>query len=258
MSKKLVQSEDFSPMFNRLIEICDLKKYSVSNLLDRFATSRSAINAWKKGNINAGTTAEIANALDVSLEYLITGQEKSSPTIELTADERELLDLYSDLSIENKARVRERAAVLAELEAPAANDPEQEHEEEPETIFIEYSTLKVSAGSGEPLIDDTYPEFIEVKRSELTEEANFAVQISGNSMLPRFKNKDIVLVRSQPTVEIGEIGIFIIDGNGYIKERAVNRLISINPEYDDIYFKENQDIRCKGLVIGTLEVEDFV
>ncbi len=200
----------------------------------------------------------ICEFLNVSPYILLTGKEKSSLTSELSADEQELFKIYKGLSIENKARVRERAEVLAELEAPAVNEPEPEEDKEIETIFIEYSTLRVSAGTGEPLIDDTYPEFIEVKRSELTEEANFAVKINGNSMLPHYKNNDIVLVRSQPEVSVGEIGIFTIDGNGYIKERAKNRLISINPDYDDIYFKENQDIRCKGLVIGTLEDEDFV
>ncbi len=134
----------------------------------------------------------------------------------------------------------------------------EEELKEQETIFIEFSTLKVSAGAGEPLIYDSYPDFIEVKKSELTERTNFAVKISGNSMMPRFKDGDVVLVRSQPYVNFGEIGIFIVDGNGYIKERGNDRLISINPEYDDIYFKEGQDIRCKGLVIGTLEDDDFV
>lgn len=246
-----------SQMLDRLMTERKISAYKISKAT---GISDRLIGYWRKGEKLPGAEnlLTIANYFGISVDYLLTGKEKSSPTVELTADERELLNIYSDLSEESKIRVRERAAVLAELEAPAANEPEQEDEEEPETIFIEYSTLKVSAGYGEPLIDDTYPEFIEVKRSELTEEANFAVQISGNSMLPRFKNKDIVLVRSQPTVEIGEIGIFIIDGNGYIKERAVNRLISINPEYDDIYFKENQDIRCKGLVIGTLEEDDFV
>ena len=221
--------------------------------------SSSKVTAWKNGSIpKYEILNSIADYFNVSVGTLFDGIEKNSPTVTLTADEQELFKIYKGLSIENKARVRERAEVLAELEAPAVNEPETEEDKEIETIFIEYSTLRVSAGTGEPLIDDTYPEFIEVKRSKLTEEANFAVQISGNSMLPRFKNKDIVLVRSQPTVEIGEIGIFIIDGNGYIKERAKNRLISINPDYDDIYFKENQDIRCKGLVIGTLEDEDFV
>ena len=59
-------------------------------------------------------------------------------------------------------------------------------------------------------------------------------------------------------VNVGEIGIFIIDGNGYIKERDDDRLISINPRYDNIYFEEGQEIRYKGLVIGTLEEDDFV
>ena len=125
----------------------------------------------------------------------LRSKEKISPTVTLTADEQELLQYFKKLSDKSKGMVLGRA------EAPV--EPDQEDEEEIETIFIEYSTLRVSAGTGEPLIDDTYPKFIEVKRSELTEEANFAVQISGNSMLPRFKNKDIVLVRSQPTVEIG-------------------------------------------------------
>lgn len=180
----------------------------------------------------------------------LRSKEKSSPTVTLTADEQELLQYFKKLSEKSKG------IILGRAEAPV--EPVQEEEEEIETIFIEYSTLRVSAGTGEPLIDDTYPKFIEVKRSELTEEANFAVQISGNSMLPHYKNNDIVLVRSQPEVAVGEIGIFTIDGEEYIKERGENKLISLNPEYDDIYFKEGQDIRCKGLVIGTLEEDDFV
>lgn len=219
-----------------------------------------AFSEWKSGKSKSYKKylIEIADFFNVSLDYLVYGKEKSSLTSELSADEQELFKIYKGLSIENKARVRERAEVLAELEAPAVNEPEPEEDKEIETIFIEYSTLRVSAGTGEPLIDDTYPEFIEVKRSELTEEANFAVKINGNSMFPHYKNNDIVLVRSQPEVAVGEIGIFTIDGEGYIKERGENRLISLNPEYDDIYFKEGQDIRCKGLVIGTLEDEDFV
>ena len=170
-----------------------------------------------------------------------------------------MLDIYKKLSEINKAKVKERAAVLAELEMPVTNEPVAvEEPEEQETIFIEFSTLRVSAGAGEPLIDDSYPDFIEVKKSELTESANFAVKINGKSMMPHFKDGDVVLIRSQPYVNIGEIGIFIIDGNGYIKKRGNDRLISINPEYDDIYFREGQDIRCKGLVIGTLEDDDFV
>lgn len=241
--------------YDNLKTICDKKNLKITPLVLECGGTKGVIGGWKKGAVpNSDIVMKLSVRLNVPTDVLLFGKEKSSLTNQLTADEQELFKIYRGLSIENKARVRERATVLSELETPVIKEPEQEQE----TIFIEYSTLKVSAGTGEPLIDDTYHDFLKVKRSDLTEEANFAVQISGNSMLPRFKDKEWVLVRSQPDVEIGEIGIFIIDGNGYIKERAADRLVSINPEYDDIYFKENQDIKCKGLVIGTLESDDFV
>lgn len=244
--------------YDNLKTVCDEKGLKITPIVNECGGAKGSISNWKKGaSPNSEIVARLAVRLNVSTDLLIFGQEKSSPTVELTADERELLDIYADLSVESKARVRERAAVLAELEAPAEPDVEGEPEGQ-ETIFIEFSTLRVSAGAGEPLIDDSYPDFIEVKKSELTESANFAVKISGKSMMTHFKDGDVVLVRSQPDVNIGEIGIFIIDGNGYIKERGEEHLISINPEYDDIYFEEGQDIRCKGLVIGTLEEDDFV
>lgn len=117
MSKKLEASAEFAPIFNRIIEICNSKNIAVSNLLDKFTTSRSAMNAWKKGNISANTAADIANELNVSIEFLITGKEKSSPMVELTNDEQILLNLYKNLSETNKARILERAITLTEDEA---------------------------------------------------------------------------------------------------------------------------------------------
>ena len=240
-------------MVDRICELAHEKGISISALEKTLGLGNGIIGKWRKQSPSCDKLKSVADYLNTTIDYLLTGKKNSSAA-NLTSDEHELLQYFKKLSDKSKGIVLGRAEQLAELEPPIANEPEQE----PETIFIEYSTLKVSAGTGEPLIDDTYHDFLKVKRSDLTDEANFAVQISGNSMLPRFKDKEWVLVRSQPDVEIGEIGIFIIDGNGYIKERAADRLVSINPEYDDIYFKENKDIKCKGLVIGTLESDDFV
>ena len=245
--------------YGNLKNICDKKNIKITPLVLECGGTKGVIGGWKKGAVpNSDIVMKLSVRLNVPTDVLLFGKEKSSLTSELSADEQELLQYYKKISDKSKGIVLGRAEQLAELEAPAVNEPETEEDKEIETIFIEYSTLRVSAGTGEPLIDDTYPEFIEVKRSELTEEANFAVKINGNSMLPHYKNNDIVLVRSQPEVAVGEIGIFTIDGEGYIKERGENRLISLNSEYDDIYFKEGQDIRCKVLVIGTLEDDDFV
>lgn len=244
-------------VFNKL---CKENNTTPTALALKLGLSKGNTSSWKKGgNPSADVLIKIADELDCTIDLLLGRSKKRLSLDKLSDDEQKLINIYKGLSQMNKGRLKERAEMLAELETPVINEPAIEEEpEETETIFIEFSTLRVSAGAGEPLIDDSFPDFIEVKKGELTENANFAVKINGKSMMPHFKDGDVLLVRSQPYVNIGEIGIFIIDGNGYIKKRGNDRLISINPEYDDIYFREGQDIRCKGLVIGTLEDDDFV
>ncbi len=241
-------------------KLCKEKNTTPTALALKLGLSKGNTSSWKKGgNPSADVLIKIADELDCTIDLLLGRLKKRSSADNLSVDEQKLIGYFKNLSDKSKGIILGRAEQLAELEAPVVKEPVAvEEPEEQETIFIEFSTLKVSAGSGEPLIDDSYPDFIEVKKSDLTENANFAVKINGKSMMPHFKDGDVVLVRSQPYVNVGEIGIFVIDGNGYIKERGDDRLISINPEYDDIYFKEGQDIRCKGLVIGTLEEDDFV
>ena len=117
----------------------------------------------------------------------------------------------------NRCRVIERAKTLAELESSAADEPANDIEpEEQETIFIEFATLKASAGTGEQLIDDPEQDFIEVVKNDMTLQAKFAIQIHGDSMEPEYANGDIVLVKAQPQIEIGQIGIFTVNDMGYI------------------------------------------
>lgn len=73
MSKKLLKSDEYDPIFNRLIDLCEQKNISVSNLLDMFATSRSAISAWKKGNISANIIPKIADYFNITTDYLLKG-----------------------------------------------------------------------------------------------------------------------------------------------------------------------------------------
>ena len=79
------------------------------------------------------------------------------------------------------------------------------------------------------------------------------MRVSGDSMEPKFMNGDRVLVRSQPAVEIGEIGIFIVDGEQYVKIYRGSYLESLNPQYNNI--EVNERSFCRGKVIGILEPE---
>ena len=51
----------------------------------------------------------------------------------------------------------------------------------------------------------------------------------------------------------GDVGIFVVNGNAYIKEYGETELISRNPDADNIRIAEYDNIVCMGKVVGKLE-----
>lgn len=119
-------------------------------------------------------------------------------------------------------------------------------------IQIRHSFNKASAGVGFDLGNDDDWEEIEIPDTPEARRADFAVTVTGNSMEPTYYDGDIVLVKAQPSIDIGETGIFVINGSGYIKKNGGDRLISLNPEYKDILFSDGDIISCAGKVIGVV------
>lgn len=129
--------------------------------------------------------------------------------------------------------------------------------QKPEIIHIKMSEFSASAGAGIELGDESY-ETIAVKASEITRQADFAVRVSGDSMQPTFYDGDVILVESMPQINIGDIGVFIVDGDGFVKELGEGKLISHNEKYPDIYLRHYDMAFCSGKVIGVLAEDDFV
>lgn len=118
---------------------------------------------------------------------------------------------------------------------------------EPPMLLPYYGHI-ASAGTGQFVFDDIPPEMIEVENNHVTMQANFAVGVSGDSMNPTYKDGDVLLIKKQPSVNIGEIGIFMINGEAFVKELGHNVLVSHNPKYAPIAFSES--ISCIGKVLG--------
>ena len=78
--------------------------------------------------------------------------------------------------------------------------------------------LPVSAGAGQFLDSDRFSE-MEVG-DEVSLDADFGVRVSGDSMEPLYLNGQIIWVHQQETLEDGEIGIFFLDGEAYVKKYA--------------------------------------
>ena len=230
--------------------LCAEKNISPTATLQSLKISTSKLTAWKNGSLpSASVLILLSEFFQTSIDYLLKGESKSSSTVNLTADEHELLQYFKKLSDKSKGIVLGRAEQLAELEDPIANEPEQV--EEP-TIQIKHSYYRVSAGTGFDLPEGDNWEMIDIPDTPEARKADFAITIKGNSMEPVYFDGDIVLVKQQPAVELGEIGIFNIENNGYIKKFGGDRLISLNDAYDDIILSEyDEDCNhCLGKVIG--------
>ena len=87
----------------------------------------------------------------------------------------------------------------------------------------------VSAGLGNYTNEGNY-EMIEVDNT-VPNSADYAVRVSGDSMIPRFVDKQIIFIHEQPTLEDGEIGIFYLNNETYLKKLEGGCLISFNPAF---------------------------
>ncbi len=217
---------------------------------------------------------KISEKFQLSLDFLIKGTDIDN--VVLTDEEKDLLEIFKKLSSTDKTRISERAETLAELAAeraaeeraaeqrkktaqiaaPAADEqpePEDNEPEQDEEFYIDLCSLPASAGSGVQL-DEGFTEPMLIKPTAIAQRANYAVRVSGNSMEDTYYDGDIVLVETCPDVAIGEIGIFIVNDQGYIKQRGEDRLISLNPESNDVFIHEGDVVYCRGRVLGKAEV----
>lgn len=113
--------------------------------------------------------------------------------------------------------------------------------------------MPVSAGVGEFLADSTRIEDIVIPDDPRTAEADYALRINGDSMEPKYRSGDILLIQTAEAVEEGELGIFVLDGSGYFKKYGGDHLISLNPKYPPIPLKDFEDVACCGRVVGKLK-----
>ena len=72
-------------------------------------------------------------------------------------------------------------------------------------------------------------------------------------MEPTYHDGDKVFVEKCDAVDIGEVGIFVVNGDVYVKELGNSCLISHNEKYKPIRIEENDSVYCCGRVIGIVE-----
>lgn len=248
-------------LHNRIREARRNKGLTQEELGRQIGVAKTTVAGYEKNREpTAAQLGEIADVLDVDVTFLLQDEIRTRHEVTSTPWEMEnIIKKYRLLDAHGKEMVD---LVLDKenerMEAEAAARKEREAMEAAVLAGKEYGNVKpfrksiqpCSAGTGVYLGPEEF-EIIYVEENDLTTRGDFAVPVSGDSMEPTYHDGDILVIEAMEDIPIGKIGLFTMDGEGYVKQRGADALISLNPQYDPIPMREG--IRCNGLVIGILD-----
>lgn len=220
-----------------------LKQAELAKMID--VKSAAVISNWEKdvNKPDADKIIRLCEVLGISASYLLDYYEN---TMNVSLDEQEYIKKYRTLDEYGK----ELVTAVIDIEYKRCTYKPEPNRDELIEISINYAP--VSAGLGDELEDYEHWEKVSVPLTPESRKADFILRVDGDSMEPKFSDGDYLLVRKQPAVDIGQIGIFDVDGKGYVKKYGGDKLISLNPKYKDI--STTDDSRCFGLVLGTTDI----
>lgn len=175
-----------------------------------------------------------------------------------------LLNAFSSLNSTGQSEAVKRIRELSKIEGYRKDDPEYDPEYQKaiasapgsKIIVLPYFRAGVSAGSGIFILGNEAEDEIELPDLPEYEAADFAIDVSGDSMEPDFLDSDIALVQQDAELFPGDIGVFVVNSNAFIKELGKNELISRNKDYKNIPIHDGDNVVCMGKVIGKVKTDE--
>lgn len=171
-----------------------------------------------------------------------------------TPTEQGIIKKYRDLDDHGK----EMVALTLDCEVRRMEDDRQRPEKVVELFPTRKYLQPASAGFGDFNDDASYEMVDLVKRPPVG--TSFIITAHGDSMEPTYHDGDLLFVRAQERIELGDIGLFTRGPNLYIKESGPDGLISHNrDEYPDpITGTEDEPILAQGKVLGVCTADYFL
>lgn len=186
-----------------------------------------AISKWERGESSPNAYQIIAIAQALMLEDCFSYFMESCTENTLNAEGRRKLHEYRELLLLSDQY--KTVPSLAELE-----DDELE---------LPKLLLRPSAGAGGFMDADSYSETVRFPRRTVPDGTDFVMNISGDSMEPVYQSGQLIFVHRCETLQPGDVGIFLYDGEGYIKEYR-----EIEPESPED-FTDSTGVRHKQPVL---------
>jgi SOS-response transcriptional repressor LexA len=212
--------------------------------------TNNAITNWEAGRTRPDISVipRLCEVLRIPVHELlgITGRDAS------TREERDLLAQYRDLSEGNRSVVRQMIGSLLQQQCTA-------------DFALLRSTYRpvpmaeaaAAAGVGAPMEGESAFHEVYVKANRLQEQCDFIVRVNGESMEPMYPDGSLVYVKKTQELQYGDIGLFVVNGESYIKLYRAEGLLSLNPAFPLIPVCEGSSCLAVGRVVGMVREDDL-
>lgn len=217
--------------------------------------TNKAISAWESGVAEPSVTTflyvcRILQIPDFLESYF--GNNPANPMAVLNEDGKAMVKSYIDQLAHPVSYLKELTPVYGD-EVSKGKIVEFPTEVIKNKVRKKAYYARVSAGTGDFLDSDEFT-WIDVDE-DIADKFDFAVTVHGDSMEPDFHDHDMVYVKQQNKLENGQIGIFCLNDEAYIKkfrsDEDGNFLLSLNPTYDPIPVNmDNDSFRIFGRVVA--------
>ena len=252
-------------LLNNINNLIKEKNMTKSQFYKDIGISSGSFGDWKSGKSKPSekTLKKLSVYFNCTVEELINNFEKKS--INLSVEEKNLIMSFRKFNNNGKKKAREKIEELSKiskytLENDNLNEELSITTDSPVVNIEDFKKIKfyntpVSAGKGSFISD--YEDYeivnIDLKLVPQARRCDFALRVRGDSMQPNYYDGDTVFIREQPSLDNGQIGIFIYEEEAYIKKYVMNEngvyLFSLNKKYPPIKIEEYSSFKICGIVL---------
>lgn len=245
----------------KLKEARKQKNFTQKQLAKLIGAAHNSISDWEnnKNKPDPDTIELLCGVLKVTPNYLLASTEE-----DFSPKEKSFIKKYRFISehspegvktvnyiLDREHEIAERIANLKKENLDHSNTVEfQPISSSQKTRTLNYYQRLASAGTGQFVFDDVPVDLIEIPDISEYKKVKYAIGVNGRSMEPLYYDGDILLVEPCKEIDIGEIGIFIVDGDSFVKKLGKDILISVNEDYSDIPI--TKETHCLGLVVDKI------
>lgn len=221
-----------------------------ATLAAKLGYTKTAIGNWELGlsRPDVDNVPKLCKELNIPVTELLGMDQEAA----LPLEDKSLLEMYHGLDKFNRHTIRQ---IMDRLLF-------QQDSKEKERLRHSYMSLclyeeAAAAGIGAPMQDYVENKTVYVLGKNVPHGTNGIIHVNGQSMEPTFSDGSYVYIDSTAEVQPGQIGIFIVNGESFIKEYQPDGLYSHNTRYKPITITEGSDIRCCGKVTGLVVQGDI-